>query len=403
MQTRFTLGVNYWPRSSAMGFWRHFERDEVARDFELLAELGLDLVRVFLLWDHFQPSPNQVDRTALDHLHTVCELAGQHGLELDVTFFTGHMSGPNWAPGWLLSGARPAGSRRVVSGDVLVDAGYRNPFSDAVALSAQRHLLTSVVSELRGHRAIRIWNLGNEPDLFALPETATAGERWARELAELIRRLDPARAITCGLHAASLDQDNGLRVHEIFAHMDLAVMHAYPMYVPWSRAPLDPDVVPFSCALTQALCGKPVLMEEFGGATLAPGAGPSRRESWISSDGPRTQFMASESDFADYVERVLARLMDVGATGALLWCYADYVPGLYDRPPCDCERHERHFGLIRPDGTLKPHAEVLRGFARTKPMVTPPRRRVELDISPAEYYEAPGKHLVRLFEAFTGA
>jgi hypothetical protein len=35
--------------------------------------------------------------------------------------------------------------------------------------------------------------------------------------------------------------------------------------------PLDPDFVPFTCALTSALCGKPALMEEFGGCTEAPG------------------------------------------------------------------------------------------------------------------------------------
>jgi hypothetical protein len=73
----------------------------------------------------------------------------------------------------------------------------------------------------------------------------------------------------------------------------LAVMHSYPMYVGWMRNPLDPDYVPFTCAVVSALCGKPTLMEEFGGCTAPPGA-PSQIWNWQAYGKPRTQFMASE-------------------------------------------------------------------------------------------------------------
>ena len=42
----FQLGVNYWPRRKAMYWWRHFERDEVAEEFDVIAGLGLRLVRL---------------------------------------------------------------------------------------------------------------------------------------------------------------------------------------------------------------------------------------------------------------------------------------------------------------------------------------------------------------------
>jgi endo-1,4-beta-mannosidase len=61
--------------------------------------------------------------------------------------------------------------------------------------------------------------------------------------------------------------------------------------------------------------------------------------------------------------------MQVGVTGTLLWCFADYAPGLHQRPPCDEAWHERFFGLVRPNGTLKPHADVVRRFAATHPTV----------------------------------
>jgi hypothetical protein len=62
---RFVLGVNYWPRRSAMGWWSNFDAGEVDEDFALLADLGMDVVRVFLLWDDWQPTPDTVSPACL--------------------------------------------------------------------------------------------------------------------------------------------------------------------------------------------------------------------------------------------------------------------------------------------------------------------------------------------------
>ena len=110
--------------------------------------------------------------------------------------------------------------------------------------------------------------------------------------------------------------------------------------------------------------------------------------------------MAGEEAFAGYVESVLPRLTDVGSTGAFMWCFADYHPDLWDRPPCDegGAKHERHFGLIRPDGSLKPHAEVIRRFAATEPTVRSPVKTLTLDVTPDEYYLDPAAHARRLYQ-----
>jgi endo-1,4-beta-mannosidase len=395
----FVLGVNYWPRRKAMYWWSQFDPGEVRDEFALIHELGLGLVRIFLLWDDFQPTPDRVSHVCLDRLATVCDIAAESGLKLDVTFFTGHMSGPNWAPGWLLDGRPRRLARQLVSGGQVVQRGYRNPFTDPLARQAERLLLSTVVGALRDHPAIGLWNLGNEPDLFAWPPNAAAGRAWVREMTQLIHTLDSRHPVTCGLHVANLLQDNGLRVTEVFAETDVAVMHAYPMYGMLARSPLDPDFVPFTCALTAALCGKPVLMEEFGGCTAPPGRG-SYMWRWLANHLPRVQFMASEEAMAEYLVGVLPRLVAVGATGAVLWCFADYAAELWDRPPCDLARHERHFGLVRPDGSLKPHAQVLKDFAATHPMVQKPARQVALPFMPARFYSAAGRNTLWLYRAF---
>jgi len=269
-------------------------------------------------------------------------------------------------------------------------------FTDAVARAAERLLLSTVVGALREHPAIWMWNLGNEPDLFAHPPTSADGAAWVREMVRLIKDIDSAHAVTCGLHIASLLQDNGLRVDQVYGETDVGVMHAYPMYIDWARDPLDVEFVPFTAALTTALSGKPTLFEEFGGCTEAPGE-PSQTWAWTAYGQPRTQFMASEEDFARYIEGVLPRLQSVGSTGALLWCYADYIPELWDKPPCSESRHERFFGLVRPDGSLKPHAEVIKRFAATRPQVQIPARRVNLGMSADEFYHDAAGNSERLY------
>ncbi|HEX2404471.1 MAG TPA: hypothetical protein VHM29_07185, partial [Acidimicrobiia bacterium] len=184
-EERFRLGVNYWPRRKAMYWWPDFDRGEVAEEFDVIASLGMSVVRVFLLWDDWQPSPDTVSPQRLRDLGVVLDLAAERDLGLDVTFFTGHMSGPNWSPGWLLgpdAGYPSPDVRQVVSGGTVVDAGYRNMFHDRAALGAERLLLETVVGEYRDHTGVWMWNLGNEPDLFAHPRDASAGRSWVREM-----------------------------------------------------------------------------------------------------------------------------------------------------------------------------------------------------------------------------
>ena len=65
---------------------------------------------------------------------------------------------------------------------------------------------------------------------------------------------------------------------------------------------------------------------------------------WESPYRSFDQVMLSERALADHLEQVLPRLVEVGAAGAMVWCYADYHEDLWGRPPCDQQRHERRSG-----------------------------------------------------------
>ena len=46
----FLLGVNYWPSEAAMSMWEADHDDLYRRDLDQMARLGLQVVRIFLLW-----------------------------------------------------------------------------------------------------------------------------------------------------------------------------------------------------------------------------------------------------------------------------------------------------------------------------------------------------------------
>src|SRR5581483_4801199 len=122
---------------SAMYWWQRFEAAEVASDFARIHAAGCDSVRVFLLWEDFQPAPEQVSDEALRKLVAVADEAARQQLSLVPTFFTGHMSGVNWFPVWALERGDEAQRFRIVSGGQVVQAKLKNWYSDQRIINAQ--------------------------------------------------------------------------------------------------------------------------------------------------------------------------------------------------------------------------------------------------------------------------
>jgi hypothetical protein len=197
-----------------------------------------------------------------------------------------------------------------------------------------------------------------------------------------------------------------MRVDDLGAVVDEDVMHAYPLYSDAARSFLDPELVPFSCALTAALAGRgrSPIIQEFGLCTAPSGvAGHTILDDFLGQ--PRCQYLASEEEAATYYEAVLDRLAGTGAGGAYAWCYGDYDPQLFDRPPFTHAVRERSFGLVRSDGTEKPAASVFRSFRKkrdagdlTVAHTTPPVS--VLDVTPDEYYRAPEANFERLYASW---
>jgi len=385
---RFRLGVNYWPAASAMAWLAEYDRALTRRDFQRIADAGFDTIRVFLRWEDAQPAVSHIDSRILGRLVDAADAAADAGVVLIVTLFTGHMSGVNWIPPWAMGGA--AGDRRfrVVSGGRVLapGSGVRNWYSDADLVAAQERLAAAAASALSGHPAVWAWDLGNENSNCTLPPDKSTAEAWLQRMTRAIRRGDPGRLLTVGIHMEDLEEDRGIGPAEVARWCDFVSMHGYPIYAEWSAGPADTRVVPFLELLTRWLAGgTDVLFEEFGLPTI-PVAGP------VSS------MAVDERLAAEYTGSVIDALWTQGAMGAVLWCFADYAAPLFARAPLDVAVHERTFGLWRADGAPKPAVATV--SARADRHRSAPSSLSWFDIEPDEFYADRRAQLARLYRRY---
>ena len=380
----FELGLNYWPIRSAMYMWRELDLALVRDEMQHIAGIGFDVVRVFALTQDFLPGPLTVAANMVERLVEVARCAKDAGLKVVPTLMVINMSGRMWWPDWMLDAHGRAADL----------------FSDPTILRSQTLLVETCARALSHDDAIRAFDLANEIDDAQRPKTRDAGWLWASLLADSIRRVAPGTPIQIGAHLPSLTTANNMRVDDLAAVADEDVMHAYPLYCDVARSFLDPELVPFSCALTAGLAGsgRPTLMQEFGLCTAPPGAaGHTITDDFLGQ--PRSQYLASEEEAADYYDAVLNGLVRTGAAGAYAWCYGDYNPRLFDKPPFATAVRERSFGLVRADGREKPAADVFRRFRKRRDAGALVRSNVArvLDVSADEYYCAPAAHFERLY------
>jgi endo-1,4-beta-mannosidase len=388
----FRLGVNYWPAETAMDWLPRFDRDVVARDFRQIAATGMDTVRIFLRWDDLQPEPDVIVTAALDAIVATADVAGETGVQLVITLFTGHMSGVNWIPAWATGGTAGDPRFRVVSGAAVRSRSddLRNWYDDLEVVDAQERQAAAVAAALAGHPAVWAWDLGNESSNCTIPSGPASADLWLERITSAIRRNDPGRPITVGTHMEDLESDRRIGPAEAARWCDFVCMHGYPGYAAWSAGPTDEHLVPFLAEVTAWLAGDvSVLFEELGHPTAPPGH-------------PPVGLQVTEAEAAVYAGRTVDALHRSGAIGALLWCYADYSPALFSSPPLDLAEHERTFGLWRADHSPKPVVAEMTS-RRGRSCLPAPADRPWLDITPDEFDIDRRGQLVRLYRSYREA
>ena len=390
----FILGVNYWPQQSAIFMWRRFDRDSIEDDLAVIRDLGFSCIRIFPLWEDFQPKPRTIQAVMLDRLVELLEIAAERSLQVMVTLFTGYVSGLVCLPPWMLLASTSSGQKRILSIDKIRFNNARNPYSDSEVIEAQIFFLRELLSAVSGHPALYGWNLGNEPSQWALTADRFSVELWLQAMAETLKERDNSLPLTLTLRVEDLIQTNGLTPRLAGKHLDFLAINVPQHPTSWTKNPFDAGVLPCLGRITAWLAQRPVMIQEFGLATQPLVSGTDSLDLVKDED----RFLVSEEDAAQFAENALAHLQRFDLMGGFWTSYGDYHPSIWRWPPLDTSINARFSGLIRTDGSFKPAAFVF----KSRPVQT-----VEvdisdewLDVSEEQYYQNPSHHLSRLCNRF---
>jgi endo-1,4-beta-mannosidase len=345
---RVRMGVNYVPTRSWWYAWADWDARSIRRDLRDITDLGLDHIRIQLLWPDFQPNASYVRGEMVDRLEEMLDLAGEAGLQAEVTVLDGQLSGFLFTPAWLIQG----GSQPVK--DFMTDPGL---------IADQQFLFTTLAKRIGAHPAFLGFDIANEIFWYALPfgiqPSPQQGDAWMTALLSACEQAAPGK-----LHVNGVDKQPYLYDEPFFfTRQALATTGGATVTHPWegyveifqNYGPLSTTATHFTEYLIQ-------YMQAF--------SQDLSRQVWIEEDGS-TKYWMPEQDIPVWEEAMIRNAVTCGNLFAITWwCSHDPSTRFTGFAP-----QEYTFGLYTNDHKLKPSGEkmlqLVRDFDAHPPAVLP--------------------------------
>ncbi|RYM91221.1 glycosyl hydrolase [Bifidobacterium animalis subsp. lactis] len=324
------FGVNYTPSHGWFHAWLNPDWDSIARDFDQIAAIGMDHVRIFAVWPYLQPNRTAINQHAVDDVCHMVHLAGRAGLDAYVDVLQGHLSSFDFLPSWM------------------VTWHARDMFTDEEVLDAQRRLIRILALRLGEEPAYRGMTLGNEINQFSDDPHPTKMACSPQDVNHWLDTLLDAAATPHGLSLYSVNDGVWFMDGHPFTPRqsgnkgDLTTVHSWVFngmaqgY--GARSEECHSYALYLMELARAFSDdpdRPVWLQEVG----AP------------------ENVIDPMDTASFCEETVRRALDCPALwGITWWCSHDVPAALSDFPP-----FEHHLGLFDEAGNLK---DIGRSFAR---------------------------------------
>ena len=329
---RHRFGVNYVPSRNWYFCWNDWKPDDIARDFDRIAEIGADHMRIMLLWPWFQPNPRAVSAAHLDRLDELLQLAAARKLDVLATLYTGWLSGFRFAPPY----------------------HEKEPFFTSPKWAAVQELyLAGVSKRLVKHENFLGYDIGNEINCCwsCKPEE---GDAWMTRVFRQMHALCPGR-----VHVNGVDQNPWFQVttfspEALMAQQELVSLHCWPYWTGAGKygGQLDAPYTRLPAAL----------------AALARSYGKARRRPmWLEEFGACSAEMP-EADVPRWMELAIASGISGGVSWFTWWASHD-VDTRFDFNP-----FEYSLGLMTVDNKIKEQGRQFKRIAdahRGKPVVIP--------------------------------
>lgn len=314
------FGVNYTPSTGWFHHWLDFSIDDVRADFESIAALGLDHVRVFPLWPVFQPNRGLVRPAALDQLRAMVDAAAEFGLDVQVDALQGHLSSFDFYPSWIQTWHR------------------RNMFTDPEAVAGQVFYVHTLASALRDKPNFMGLTLGNEVNLLTESHPCTPDDA-ARWIDTLLQAAGP-NAVHSEYDAVWYEDGHPFLPEHAARKGAMTTVHSWVFNGTAQR---------YGSMSVESVHHAEYLVE------LAKAwADDPARPVWLQEVGAAQPEISAEQA-PEFAEQTLANVLTCdNLWGVTWWCSHDVDRGLVDFP-----EREYELGLLTTERKVKPLGEAI--------------------------------------------
>lgn len=318
---RHRFGVNYVPSRNWYYCYNDWDASAIARDFDRIAEIGADHMRVMVIWPWFQPNARWVSPAHLDRLEQLVELAAARQLDVLPTIYTGWLSGFHWNPPFL----------------------EKEPFfSSSKWAAAQNLYLDELSRRMQKHANFLGYDIGNEINCNWRCEPAQ-GDAWMARIFARMRKLCPN-----GVHVNGVDHNPWFTAttfspQALVAQQAIVALHSWSF---WTGA--GKHGKPLEAPYTRLAAGLAALARSYGKAPQKP--------IWLQEFGACGEEMP-EADVPRWLELTVAAAIEQGVSWFTWWASHD-VDRRFEFHP-----FEYGLGLMTCDNRIKEQGRMFKRLA----------------------------------------
>jgi len=353
---RVRFGVNYVPSVTWWYLWSNWDFADVARDLADIAALGMDHIRIQLLWPEFQPNAQSTSTQNIERLVLLLDEAGKNGLDVEVTVLDGQLSGFLFVPAFLIDNA---------------DGHIHNFITDPDLIATQRRLFAALAKRIAGHPNFLGFDISNEvywlTQPLHVPFTPAQGDHWMEALLDECERVAPGKFHVNGVDKWPYETDGPNQ----FTRSALTRAGSASAIHPWAGfGPVFKQFGPLATPATH--------YAEFYVQYIQAFSAHGDRTIWIEEDGCSKQWV-SEALIPRWAEASIRNAASCAHLfGITWWCSHDV-----SRRYTGFNSLEYDLGLYTNDRRLKPLGRTIRSlireFDRTPPAILPRSTALVID------------------------
>ncbi len=216
---KIRFGVNYIPSKNWLHSWVNWDAQSVKKDLVSVKNLGLDHIRVQLIWSYFQIDAAIMSPACMEHLNEFCDICERLELDYCITLFNGFVSGQYFYPAWMQNCTSAIG---------------KGMFHNEKVMQAQEFYIKSIAKIVADKPHFLGFDLGNELPIIIVQDHTVTREQcdnWATKMLSLCEEVAPGKLHNNGVDGMPWFGNWGFSMENLANEGAITPLHCYVKFV----------------------------------------------------------------------------------------------------------------------------------------------------------------------------